>query len=388
MLAYIFLSPPISRSSSLPPSFRSFARGRVVRFLDFMKAGILGFDGAGKRTLFALLTQVAGAAQARTEQVGVLKVPDEKLLELSRLHESRKTTPATVEFVLIPSLVKGRSKDKLDVSSLRAVDVLVHVVRAFEDPSVAHPEGTVNAARDVEVMELELTLADLGVVERRIERLEADAKKGRKGELQDLEILTRARGALGEGHPLREALSPEDREALRGYALLTAKPMLAVVNVSEDDARSPDLTARLGLSRWAEAPGFRIAYVSARIESEIAELPPKDARAFREELGLAEGMVERIVRAAFELMGVITFYTAGETESRAWILPRGTKAVKAAGTIHSDIERGFIRAEVVPYDVLVREGSWNRCRDKGLLRLEGKDYPVAEADVVYFRFNV
>jgi ribosome-binding ATPase len=353
-----------------------------------MKAGILGFDGAGKRTLFALLTQVAGAAQARTEQVGILKVPDEKLLELTRLHESRKTTPATVEFVLVPSLVKGRSKDKLDVASLRAVDVLVHVVRAFENPSVPHPEGTIDAARDIEMMELELTLADLGLVERRVERLEADAKKGRKGDLQDLDVLIRARDALGDGRPLREALSSDEREQLKGYALLTAKPMLAVVNVSEDDARADDLTTRLGLARWADSPAFRLAYVSARIEAEIAELPPEDARAFREELGLEGGMVERVVRAAFELMDVITFYTAGETESHAWIVQRNTRAVKAAGTIHSDIERGFIRAEVVPYDVLVREGSWNRCKDKGLLRLEGKDYPIAEADVVYFRFNV
>jgi GTP-binding protein YchF len=353
-----------------------------------MKAGIVGFEGVGKRTLFALLTQVAGAASSRTEQVGVLKVPDQKLSTLSRLHESRKTTPATVEFVLIPGLVKGRSKEKLDVASLRAVDVLVHVVRAFEEPSVPHPEGSVDAARDIEMMELELTLADLGVVEKRIERLEADQKKGRKGELQDLPVLTRARESLSEGRPLREALSLEERDALRGYALLTAKPMLLVVNVSESDAREPDLGKKLGLAKWSGSPGTAVAYVSARIESEIAELPPDEAKAFREELGLSGGAVERVVRAAFDLMGVITFYTAGDTESRAWIVPRKTRAVKAAGTIHSDIERGFIRAEVVPYDVLVREGSWNACRDKGLLRLEGKEYPIAEADVVYFRFNV
>jgi len=344
-----------------------------------MKAGIVGFEGVGKRTLFALLTQVAGAASSRTEQVGVLKVPDPKLSTLSRLHESRKTTPATVEFVLIPGLVKGRSKEKLDVASLRAVDVLVHVVRAFEEPSVPHPEGSVDARRDIEMMELELTLADLGVVEKRIERLEADAKKGRKGELQDLAVLIRAKDALSEGRPLREALTLEERDALRGYALLTAKPMLLAVNVGENDARSLDL---------GEKPGLAVAYVSARIESEIAELSPEEAKAFREELGLSEGMVERVVRAAFDLMGVITFYTAADTESRAWIVPRKTRAVKAAGTIHSDMERGFIRAEVVHYDVLVREGSWNACRDKGLLRLEGKDYPIAEADVVYFRFNV
>ena len=344
-----------------------------------MKAGIVGFEGVGKRTLFALLTQVAGASTSRTEQIGVLKVPDPKLSTLSRLHESRKTTPATVSFVLIPGLVKGRSKEKLDVSSLRAVDVLVHVVRAFEDPAVPHPEGSVDARRDIEMMELELTLADLGVVENRIERLEADAKKGRKGELQDLPILIRAKEALSEGRALREALSLEEREALRGYALLTAKPILVVVNAGEGDLGPLDL---------GEKPGFAVAYVSARIESEIAELPPEEALAFREEMGLSEGAVERVVRAAFDLMGVITFYTAGDTESRAWIVPRKTRAVKAAGTIHSDIERGFIRAEVVSYDILVREGSWNACRDKGLLRLEGKDYPIVEADVVYFRFNV
>jgi ribosome-binding ATPase len=344
-----------------------------------MKAGIVGFENVGKRTLFALLTQVAGAATSRTEQIGVLKVPDAKLSTLSRLHESRKTTAATIEFVLIPGLVKGRSKEKLDVSSLRAVDVLVHVVRAFEDPSVPHPESSVDARRDVEMMELELTLADLGVIEKRIEKLEADVKKGRKGEIQDLALLTRAKDALAEGRPLREALALEEREALRGYALLTAKPMLLVVNASENDRRSLDLE---------EKPGLAVAYVSARIESEIAELSPEEARSFREEMGLSEGAIERVVRAAFDLMGVITFYTAGDTESRAWIVPRKTRAVKAAGAIHSDIERGFIRAEVVPYDVLVREGSWNACRDKGLLRLEGKDYPIVEADVVYFRFNV
>jgi GTP-binding protein YchF len=264
----------------------------------------------------------------------------------------------------------------------------VHVVRAFDDPKVPHPEGSVDARRDVEMMDLELTLADLAVVEKRIERIEADAKKGKKGELSDREILARAKEALENGRPLRSALSGEDRDALRGYALLTAKPMLAVVNVSEEAASAEDAAARLGLAGLEGAPGFRLAFVSARIESEIADLPADEARAFREELGLAEGMLERVVRAAFELLEVITFYTAGDTESRAWIVPRGTRAVKAAGTIHSDMERGFIRAEVVPYDVLVRQGSWNACRDKGLLRLEGKDYPVAEADVVYFRFNV
>lgn len=344
-----------------------------------MKAGIVGFDGVGKRTLFTLLTQVAGAASSRTEQVGVLKVPDPKLSTLTRLHESRKTTPATVEFVLIPSLVKGRSKEKLDVSSLRAVDVLVHVVRAFEEPSVPHPEGSVDALRDIEMMELELTLADLGVVEKRIERLEADVKKGRKGEVQDLAVLTRAKDALSSGRPLREALTLEERDALRGYALLTAKPMLLVVNVSENDSRAIDLK---------EKPGLAVAFVSARIESEIAELSAEEAKSFREEMGLSEGAVERVVRAAFELMGVITFYTAGDTESHAWIVPRKTRAVKAAGTIHSDIERGFIRVEVMKYDDLMAAGSEQGVKQSGKMQLHGKDYIIADGDICNFLFNV
>ena len=352
-----------------------------------MKAGIVGFDSVGKRTLFALLTQAAGATSSRAEQMGILRIPDPRLEELTRLHQSKKTTAATIEFVLLPSLVKGRS-DKLDLSNLRNVEVLVHVVRAFDEPSVPHPEGSIDAARDLEVMELELTLADLAVVEKRHERMQADAKKGRPTDARELEALYRAKQALAEGRPLRSALSVEDRDRLRGYALLTAKPLLAVVNVNEDHASRLDLTERLGLTPWADAPGLALTYVSARIESEIAELPPEDAKIFRDDLGLSDGMVERVVRAAFDLLDVITFYTAGDTESRAWIIPRDTKAVKAAGTIHSDMERGFIRAEVVHYDALVREGSWNACRDKGLLRLEGKDYPLTEADVVYFRFNV
>jgi len=352
-----------------------------------MKAGIVGFSGVGKRTLFQLLTQVAGTGGGRTEQVGVLKVPDPKLAELTRLHESRKTTPATIEFVLIPSLVKGRS-DQLDLGNLRNVDVLVHVVRAFENPAVAHPEGSVDPARDIEIMELELTLADLAVVEKRHERLLTDSKKGNKADPRELELLARAKEALGEGKPLRAVLSAEERERLKGYALLTAKPMLAVINVDENRAADPEITTKLDLEDWTKAPDFRLTHVSAKIEAEIAELSPEDARGFREDLGLSEGMVERVVRAAFELLRLITFYTAGDTESRAWIVTRDTKAVKAAGTIHSDMERGFIRAEVVNYDALIDEGSWNACRDKGLLRLEGKDYPIQESDVVYFRFNV
>lgn len=352
-----------------------------------MKAGIIGLEGVGKRTLFRLLTRAAGTGTGREEQYGVLKVPDDKLPVLTRIHDSRKTTYATIELVLIPSLAKDR-RDKIDLSSLRAVDVLVHVVRAFEDPSVPHPEGSVDPVRDLEVLELELTLSDLGVVERRLERIEADVKKGRKGDAGEIPLLQRARDALAEGRSLRTSLAHEELDALRGYALLTAKPMLVVVNVGENEAATSDLPDRMGLSRFQAEGSFAFVGVSAKIEAELAELSADEATAFRNDMGLNESVVARIVRSTFELMKLVTFYTAGDPESRAWVVPRNTKAVEAAGAIHSDMARGFIRAEVVPYGILVREGSWSACRDKGLLRLEGKEYPIAEADVVLFRFNV
>jgi GTP-binding protein YchF len=352
-----------------------------------MKAGIVGFPGAGRRTLFGLLTRTAETVSEHKAHIGVLKITDPTLEEVARIQGSRKVTPATIEFVLIPGLVKGESKERLDLPSLRNVEVLVHVVRAFDDPTVPHPEGTVNPARDIEIVQLELALADLAVVEKRIERLQTDDKKGKKPDLTEKALLWRAKDALDAETPLRTILSDEERKNLRGYALLTAKPCLMIINVAEDRA-AEDQTEELGLKRWAEAPATRTCYVSARIEAEIADLPPEDARDFREDLGLGEGTVERIVRETFELMGMITFYTAEEKEARAWIIPRGSRAVSAAGTVHSDMERGFIRAEVVSADVLVAEGSWHACRDKGLLRLEGKEYPVADGDVIYFRFHV
>jgi ribosome-binding ATPase YchF (GTP1/OBG family) len=202
-----------------------------------------------------------------------------------------------------------------------------------------------------------------------------------------MSALAKARDALSEAIPLRAVLSPDEQIKLRGYALLTAKPYLLVVNTGEDEV-AKDSTEALNLGRWAVSPATRISYVSARIEAEIAELPPDDARAFREDLGIDEGTVERILRAAFELMGLVTFYTAEEKEARAWVIPRQTRAVTAAGEVHSDMERGFIRAEVIPFEILTEEGSWSGCRDKGLLRLEGKDYPVADGDVIYFRFHI
>jgi len=353
-----------------------------------MKAGILGLPGSGRRTLFSLLTHAVASGSGREAQLGVLKIPDDRLQELSRLHKSKSVVPATIQFTLVPGLVKGESKEKLDLPALRAVDVLVHVVRGFEDASVAHPEGSVDPARDVETVELELTLADLGVVERRLERLTADRGKGKKVEPREIAALEQARASLAEGTPLRAVLSDEEQAQLRGYALLTSKPLLLIVNVGEDDVAAEGLATKLGLEPWRNAPKVRLGFVSAKIESEMAELSRDDAQAFRESLGLHENTVARIVSAAFELLDMITFYTSEAKESRAWVIPRGTPASAAAGVIHSDIERGFIRAEVVSYDVLCSHGSWSSCREKGAMRLEGKDYPIADGDVVVFRFNV
>jgi len=353
-----------------------------------MKAGILGLPGSGKRTLFSLLTHAVASGSGREAQLGVLKIPDERLKEMSRLHASKSVVPATIQFTLIPGLVKGESTEKLDLPALKAVDVLVHVVRGFEEASVAHPEGSVDPARDVETVELELTIADLSLVERRLERLHADRGKGRKVDPREVAALERAKESLAEGTPLRSILSDEEQVQLQGYALLTSKPLLLVVNVGEDNVAADGLAKKLGLGRWANAPKVRFEFVSAKIEAEMAELPPEDAQAFRESLGLSENTIARIVSAAFELLHMITFYTSEAKESRAWVIPRGTSASVAAGAIHSDIERGFIRAEVVSYGVLRSHGSWSACREKGAMRLEGKDYPIADGDVVIFRFNV
>jgi len=307
---------------------------------------------------------------------------------LSRLHASKSVVPATIQFTLVPGLVKGESKEKLDLPALKVVDVLVHVIRGFEEASVAHPEGTVDPARDIETVELELTIADLSLVERRSERLQADRGKGKKVDPRELTALERARASLAQGTPLRSVLSDEEQAQLRGYALLTSKPLLLVVNVGEDDVAKEDLPNRLGLEQWVKAPKVRLGFVSAKIEAEMAELPPEDAQAFRESLGLSENTVGRIVSAAFELLDMITFYTSEAKESRAWVIPRGTPASAAAGVIHSDIERGFIRAEVIHWRDLIELGSEARCREAGKLRVEGKEYVIQDGDVVHFRFNV
>ena len=357
-----------------------------------MKAGILGLSLVGKSTLFQLLTGTPAApAGGRPEaRVGIARVPDPRVAGLAAIFKPKKSTLATVEYVDVPGVAKEGGKELVDLPALRGVDAFVHVVRAFESDTVPHPEGSVDPKRDVETLELELILADHGTVERRLERLEANIKKAQKAEdVSERALFLRLREALDTERPLREmALSDEERKRLRGYALLSEKPLLVVVNLGEAQIRdAAGYLAASGLAALATRPRVGVVAVSAPIEAEMAELPPEDARAFREDLGLAEPGLERVIHSTYELLGLISFLTAGEDECRAWTIPRGTKAPLAAGAIHSDIEHGFIRAQVVPYDALVAAGSLAACRDKGTLRVEGRDYEVKDGDVIEFRHS-
>ena len=353
-----------------------------------MRAGIVGFAAAGKATLFSLLTRTASAGFSKGARRGVFAVPDERLEVLARLHESRKTTPATVEAVLLPALRKGAGGQTENLSAIREVDAIVHVVRAFEDPTAPSPFESVDPVRDAENLELELLLSDLEVLEKRIHRLDRDRARGKPEAIRgERDLLARARAAVERERPLRAALPAEDRKRLAGYGLLSAKPQLLVVNADESGAKLA-AAAWPGCEELARRPETRLVVLSARIEAEIADLGPDDAAAFRRDLGVAAGAESRVLRGMFELMDRATFYTAGDTEARAWLIRRNTPAREAAGRIHTDMARGFIRAEVVHFDTLVEHGSWDGARKKGALRLEGKDYPVRDGDVLVIRFHL
>jgi hypothetical protein len=288
-------------------------------------------------------------------------------------------------------VAKGEGAALVDLPALRGVDALVHVVRAFESETVPHPDGSVDPLRDARMLELELILADLGAVERRLERLEANIKKANKADdVAERAVFLKMKAALESERPLRQLeLSEEERRRLRGYAFLSGKPMLLVVNLDEGRVKEASAAIeQMGLAAHAAAPGLAVCPVSAPIEAEMAQLSGEDARAFREDLGLPEPGLDRVIRTSYALLGLISFLTAGEDECRAWTIEKGTRAQTAAGTIHSDIERGFIRAEVVSFEDLVRAGSIAACREAGTLRLEGKEYVVRDGDVINFRFNV
>lgn len=358
-----------------------------------LRAGLIGFSSAGKTALFQLVTSGRDAAPkgGRADaSVGVSRVPDERLDQLTALFNPRKRVPATVEFADIANVGGGKAGAQalLDVAPFRNADALLHVVRIFQDPSIPHPSGSVDPARDVRAMEDEVILADLGVVERRLERLERDLKKTATPELRkEQELLVRCRETLESSRPLRALeLGPEESKRLRGFQFLSAKPLLIVLNLDEADlASGPEAVGLAGIEDFLAGAATRAVPICARIELEIAQLDEADRAAFMADLGLKESGLDRVIRASYDLLGYISFFTVGEDECRAWSIPRDTPAVIAAGEIHSDISRGFIRAEVVRYEHLLARGTLAACRERGELRLEGKEYIVLDGDVINFR---
>jgi GTP-binding protein YchF len=362
-----------------------------------LRASLIGLPSSGKTTLFQLMTSAretarpGGKAEAN---LGISKVPDSRLDRLTQMYKPKKRVPAAVEFADIPALGRGTGVQALpDVAAYKNADALVHVIRAFRNESVAHPAGSVNPSRDAQAMEDELILVDLGVVERRLERIERDLKKGKSADLdRERHVLLRCKAALEEGCPLRALqLAGDDLKRLRGFQLLSAKPLLLAINLDEADvttvAGDPGRAAEItGLTQFLSHAATAAAAVCGKIELEISELDLEEAKAFLADLGLHESGLDRVIRATYDLLGYISFFTVGDDECRAWSVPRGTSAQAAAAEIHSDIARGFIRAEVVGYEALVANGSMAASRDKGEVRLEGKEYIVQDGDVINFRF--
>lgn len=361
-----------------------------------MKFGLLGFPKVGKTSLFNILTGAGVAVDKYAgspgeSHVGVAKVIDPRIDRLGALFKPKKTTYAQFDFLDVQGVAKGDAKDSVSIKDMRNVDAIAHVVRAFRDPEIVHSEGSIDPARDIETMEMELILADLDVAQRRLERLRLNIKKMKnKDDEMELPIVERCLQSLEAGEPIRALdLKPEETRRIRGFAFLTAKPLLFIVNVDEKDApRLAAIQEEPALKAWGTRPHTALCAISAKVEEEIARLDPSDARAFLDDLGLEEPARDRVIHAGFGLLGLIQFLTAGEDECRGWAIPVGTKAPQAAGAIHSDIERGFIRAEVVAFPDLIATGSLHAAREKALLRSEGRDYVVKDGDVINFRFNV
>ena len=325
--------------------------------------------------------------------IGISKVPDERLDKLTAMYNPRKRVPATVEFTDLIAPARTGAQALVDVAGYKNADALVHVVRAFRDEAVPHPSGSVNPARDAQAMEDELLLADLGVAEKRLERIEKDLKKARTADLEkERDIIQRCKDALEQGTPLRALqLAGDDLKRLRGFQFLSAKPLLLVINLDEADiadvgADINKAAAKTGLTDFLAHAATKAVALCAKIELEIAQLEGDDAKAFLSDLGLDESGLDRVIRTTYDLLGYMSFFTVGEDECRAWSIARGTAAQLAAGEIHSDIQRGFIRAEVVAYDALTTRGSMAACREHGEVRLEGKEYVVQDGDIINFRF--
>lgn len=362
-----------------------------------MKIGIFGFPKTGKTTLFNTLTgaNVATDAYATGKKeihVGMTNVPDARLNKLTAIFKPKKEVYARIEYLDVVGVEKGEaSGNDAFLNELKGVDTLLHVVRAFQDPNLVHSEGEVNPKRDVENMETELILADLIVVSRRIEKLEESIRKlPKEQDRKELAALKTCAEMLEAEKPLREMeQAPEEKKLLRGYTFLSAKPILIALNLSEDDIdKIGTAVETYELNDFATKPNVAIVPVSAKIEMEIANLGPEDGASFMKDLGIEESALTRLIRTSYDFLGLISFFTVGEDECRAWTVRQGTPAQMAAGTIHSDLERGFIRAEVVSYEDFVATGSWNGAKENGKFRLEGKSYVVQSGDIMNVRFNV
>lgn len=358
-----------------------------------MRIGLFGFPMTGKTTLFHLLTGVEPSPHAhRGEgQIGSTKVPESRLDRLAEMYKPKKVTPATVEYLDLAGIEKGEAAKVLPLEQLRVTDALAHVVRGFADDAVPHGEGPIDPARDVATMETELILADHASAERRVEKLKLQVMKANKDEdKKELELIEKVVASLEKEMPLRNvAFTKEEHFALRGFTFLSLKPLLVVVNAGENDADKLGRgAAAFGLEEVAAHPATEVVALSAKIEAEIAQLDADDAASFREDLGIEEPALERMIHASYRLLGCISFFTVGEDECRAWTIADSTPARSAAGVIHSDIEKGFIRAEVLPYDDLIAAGTWAAAREKGTLRLEGKEYVIKDGEIAHFRFNV